>query len=123
MARSVADALSVNAGRDPSDNATLTQPESVPDYRQALDAQALRGVRLGVPRIFLGTDENILGAFNESIEVIRKLGAVVVDPAEFPDAHKLMASTAEDTVLSTDFKVSHSRFLERQVSMLMMGAG
>ena len=126
MARSVADEaiiLSVIAGRDPSDNATLTQPESVPDYRQALDAQALRGARLGVPRIFLGTDENILRAFNESIEVIRKLGAVVVDPAEFPDAHELMASTAEDTVLSTDFKVSHSRFLERQVSVLTMGAG
>jgi amidase len=109
MTRSVADGaiiLSVIAGRDLSDDATLAQPELVPDYRKALDAQALRGVRLGVPRLFLGTDENIIAAFDDAIEVIRKLGAVVIDPAEFPDAQELKASTAESTVLSTDFKVS-----------------
>jgi amidase len=108
MARSVTDAaiiLSVIAGRDPLDNFTLTQPEPVPDYRKALNPYALRGVRLGVPRKFQGTDENIIAAFNASIGIIRKLGAIVVDPAEFPDADELFASTNESIVLSTDFKV------------------
>jgi amidase len=111
MTRCVEDAaiiLSVIAGRDPSDKYTLDQPEDVPDYRKALDPFALRGVRLGVPRLFQGEDQNIIVAFNRSIEVIRKLGAVVVDPAEFPDAQELKDSEAETTVLTTDFKVSVS---------------
>jgi amidase len=110
MARSVTDAamiLSVIAGLDPLDNFTLTQPQPVPDYRDALNSHALRGVRLGVPRKFQGTDENIIAAFNASIEVIRDLGAVVVDPAEFPDTDELFASNNETIVLGTDFKVGN----------------
>ena len=61
MARSVADAatiLSIIAGRDPRDNFTLAQPAEVPDYTLALDADALRGARLGVPRKFFdGVEE------------------------------------------------------------------
>jgi amidase len=114
LARSVTDAaiiLSVIAGRDPLDNFTLAQPIPVPDYRKALNPHALHGVRLGVPRKFQGSDENIIAAFNASLEVIRKLGAVVIDPAEFPDADELITSGwytyNESIVLSTDFKVSH----------------
>jgi amidase len=33
------------------------------------------------------------------------LGATIVDPAEFPDANELLASTNESIVLSADFKV------------------
>jgi amidase len=110
MARSVTDAatiLSVIAGQDPLDNYTLTQPQPVPDYRKALNTSALRGVRFGVPRKFQGTDESIIAAFNASIDVIRKLGAVVVDPADFSDADELFASNNETVVLSADFKVNH----------------
>lgn len=114
LARSVTDAaiiLSVIAGRDPLDNFTLAQPIPVPDYRKALNPHALHGVRLGVPRKFQGSDENIIAAFNASLEVIRKLGAVVIDPAEFPDADELITSGwytyNESIVLSTDFKVNH----------------
>jgi amidase len=89
----------------------------------ALVSDALRGVRLGVPRKFLKTDENIIAAFNESIEVIRKLGASVIDPAEFPDADELMASKNESTVLSTDFKVSWCESLEKRSSILKVGTG
>ena len=76
MARSVTDAaliLSIIAGRDPLDTFTFAQPELVPHYRNALNLHALRGKRLGVPRKFQGTDENIIAAFNASIDVIRKL--------------------------------------------------
>lgn len=111
MARSVTDAaiiLSVIAGRDPLDNYTFAQPFPVPDYRKALNPHALHGVRLGVPRKFQGTDDNIIAAFNASLDIIKKLGAVIVDPADFPDADELLASNNETIVLSTDFKVSYS---------------
>jgi len=101
MTRTVADAaiiLSVIAGPDPSDSATIDQPQPVPDYRKALTPHALRGARLGVPRKLLGEDKNILAAFNENIEIIRKLGAVIIDPAEFPDSDELLASKAEEMV-------------------------
>jgi len=121
MARSVTDAatiLFVIAGQDPLDNFTLIQPQPVPDYRDALNSHALRGVRLGVPRKFQGTDENIIAAFNASIEVIRNLGAVVVDPAEFPDADELFASNNETIVLSTDFKVDNNGQLQKRLLIM-----
>lgn len=80
MTRSVADAtaiLTVIAGRDPLDNFTLAQPETVPDFTQALNASALNGARLGIPRLFQSNDPNIMAAFNASVEIIRGLGATI----------------------------------------------
>lgn len=109
MARSVADAaaiLTAIAGRDPLDNYTLTAPACVPDFSKALRKDALQGVRLGVPRLFLSGDPDIDRAFNSSLITLTKLGATIVDPAEFPDANELLASTNEYIVLSADFKVA-----------------
>ena len=112
MTRSVADAaaiLTVIAGRDPSDNITLTQPETVEDYTKALVHDGLKGVRLGVPRLFGSRDPNIMTAFNESLQVIRELGATIIDPAEFPAGEELLVSDNDTVVLETDFKVSRQR--------------
>lgn len=109
MCRSVTDAvtiLSIIAGPDPLDNVTLTQPLPVPNYIEALNPNALRGVRLGVPRAFQSNDYHVMAAFNASLDIIRGLGTVVVDPAEFPDAQELMASKNETKVVTVDFKVS-----------------
>ena len=109
MARSVADAaaiLTAIAGRDPLDNYTLTAPARVPDFSKALRKDALQGVRLGVPRLFLSDDPNIDHAFNSSLITLTELGATIVDPADFPDANELLASTNEYIVLSADFKVA-----------------
>ena len=109
MARSVTDAaiiLSAIAGRDPRDNFTLAQPPVVPDYTAALNANGLKGKRLGVPRKFLnGVDAVVVAAFNASLKTMRGLGATIVDPADFPDFKELAASNNESIVLSTDFKV------------------
>jgi amidase len=108
MARSVADAatiLTVIAGKDPQDNFTLAQPSTVPDYTKALKANALQGVRLGVARQFAGNNAAVLAAFNASVEVMRGLGATIVDPAIFPDFAEIRASGNESIVLDTDFKV------------------
>ncbi|RPD60648.1 amidase signature enzyme [Lentinus tigrinus ALCF2SS1-7] len=115
MTRSVADAaiiLHAIAGKDPRDNFTLAQPAVVPDYTKALKADALRGVRLGVPRkLFTRTNTAIVSAFNASLDTIRGLGATIVDPADFPDFDELEASNNETIVLDTDFKVQVEEYI------------
>ncbi|GAW08058.1 amidase signature enzyme [Lentinula edodes] len=118
MARSITDAaivLSLIAGKDPNDNFTLAQPPIVPDYTKALNPNALVGARIGVPRkVFLdGSDltgngsESAIGlAFEKALDVIRDLGATVVDPADLPSAEEIARSNNETVVLDTDFKAS-----------------
>ncbi|KAA1474558.1 amidase signature enzyme [Dentipellis sp. KUC8613] len=114
MARSVADAaaiLTIISGRDPLDNFTFAQPPVVPDFSKALKPNGLKGVRLGVPRLFQGSDQNVIAAFNASIEIIKGLGATVVDPAEFPDAEEFLASNNETIVVNTDLKVGIKNYI------------
>lgn len=114
MTRSIADAaiiLSVIAGKDPTDNFTLSQPPHVPDYREALNKNALKGRRIGVPRrVFLNTnitgdDPSVIAAFEKALKVIKSLGATVVENADLPSADEIVASNNETIVLDVDFKV------------------
>jgi len=114
MARSVADAaaiLSIIAGPDERDNATLVQPLPVPDFSKALDAAALKGKRLGVLRALQGSDQNVIAAFNASLEVMRELGATIVDPANLPDTEELRISNNESIVLTADFKTDVNSYI------------
>ena len=115
IVRSVSDAaavLSVIAGKDPNDNFTLAQPSPVPDYTKALNKNALRGKRIGVPRaVFLndsisGNDPFVNIAFEAALETIKSLGATVVDPANLPSAEAIVQSNNETIVLDVDFKVN-----------------
>lgn len=117
MTRSMTDAaivLSVIAGKDPNDNFTLAQPDTVPDYTRALNKHALRGKRIGVPRhVFLnnsisGDDPSVNVEFEKALQVIRSLGATVVDPANIPSAEEIIRSNNETIVLDVDFKVISS---------------
>ncbi|KAI0704181.1 amidase signature enzyme [Cerioporus squamosus] len=121
MARSVTDAaviLSVIAGRDPRDNFTLAQPLTVPDYTKALKKDALRGTRLGVPRKFFdGVNDDVVKAFNASLDTMRGLGATIVDPADFPDFDEFVASNNETIVLNVDFKVDVNKYISELVEV------
>ncbi|KAF8558677.1 amidase signature enzyme [Imleria badia] len=113
MCRSVADAallLRFIAGKDKDDEATKEQPE-VPDYTKALDKNALRGKRLGVPRKLI-RDSPIKGVFDKALDVLRSLGANIVDPAEFPSTEELMTSGDEDLVLTVEFKVGVNKYIK-----------
>ncbi|KAJ7236895.1 amidase signature enzyme [Mycena haematopus] len=121
MARSMTDAaivLTVIAGKDPNDNFTLAQPSTVPDFTQALNKNALKGKRIGVPRrVFLndsitGNDPSINVVFEEALLTIRALGATVVDPADLPSAEDLVASNNETIVLNVDFKIQLNQYFE-----------
>ncbi|KAF9447278.1 amidase signature enzyme [Macrolepiota fuliginosa MF-IS2] len=125
IVRSMTDAaivLSVIAGKDPNDNFTLVQPTKVPDYTKALNKNALKGKRIGVPRhVFLNTsisgdDPSVNVQFEKALDVIRSLGATVVDPADMPSAEEIIRSNNETIVLDTDFKVQLNQWFESLLS-------
>jgi aspartyl-tRNA(Asn)/glutamyl-tRNA(Gln) amidotransferase subunit A len=86
MARSVEDCaimLNALAGYDPNDPASATEP--VQDYTLALN-HPIKGLRVGLPapEYFDGADREMTAALNGAIDVLRDLGAVVVE-VELPD--------------------------------------
>jgi len=71
--------LQAIAGYDPCDPASANRP--VPDYRAALAARELKGVRLGVARSIFERDciasDETRAAFDGAVEVLRGLGAAI----------------------------------------------
>lgn len=115
MARWLEDAaivLTAIAGVDLNDNYTLSQPESVPDYTKALRKDALLGKRIGVPRKtffeegVIPQGESIVEAFEEALDVLRSLGATILDPADIPSSHEMRQSESEEVTADVEFKVS-----------------
>jgi amidase len=108
-ARSVRDAailLGAMTGVDPRDIATAaSSAKAQRDYTRFLDPRGLRGARIGVPRTsFFGysppTDQAIEGA----LEVLRREGAILVDPADIPTIDEINSSPDEMTVLLYELK-------------------
>lgn len=104
MARTVTDAALMlgameGAAPDPHDAATTTcTPPPNRDYTPFLKPDALKGVRIGVPRAFYVTAITVPGekaprggltpaqrtVFEAAIAVLRAQGATIVDPADVP---------------------------------------
>jgi len=81
MARSTRDAacmLQALAGFDPRDPASLRG--AVPDYLGSID-DGIRGVRVGLDESYVrrGTDPEVLAALHRALDVLRELGAEVVE--------------------------------------------
>ena len=112
MARTVRDAallLGVMAEPDNMDPATLSAPTTFPtDYTQFLDADGLRGARIGIVRNF-SFDRSVWSYFEDSLQALRDAGAVVIDPVEIPNLDRL--SGPEFTVLLYEFKDGINRYL------------
>ncbi|MEM7445429.1 MAG: amidase family protein, partial [Pseudomonadota bacterium] len=85
MTRTVSDlavVLTGITGVDPRDPATQEAvAHTADDYCAFLDAGALQGARLGVARDLMGTHEAVDGVIDQAIEVLKQLGAEIVDPA------------------------------------------
>jgi len=114
--RTVADAaalLGALTGVDPDDAATLASDgHAETDYTQFLDANALRGARIGVPRkVYTGYSEKADAVFNAAIEALKAAGAEVIDPAEIPTSQQISASESELTVLLYEFKADLNAYL------------
>ena len=113
MARTVADAallLGALAGTDPRDPATAAgRGKAHADYTRFLDAAALRGARLGVARKFFGFNDRVDKLMNEAIDVMKRHGATIVDPADLPSHGKFDDSEFE--VLLYEFKADLNKYL------------
>jgi amidase len=85
IARTVADVallLSVIAGPDPQDPATMVNEAAVStDFTAFLTEDALRGARIGVARDMMGTHEGVDKVIEDAINALRDLGAEIIDPA------------------------------------------
>jgi amidase len=117
MARTVADAaalLTVLAGYDPQDSATAPLKDRAPvDYSHFLDANSLRGVRIGIMRHYAGFHEKVDAVFESALASLRAQGAVLVDPVEVPNSTKLDAD--EQVVLQFEFKDGLNRYLKTRI--------
>lgn len=88
MTRSVADAaalLSALTGADPRDSTTSASTGKLSaDYTKFLDANGLRGARIGVARKFFGFLPAVDKIMEAALAEMKKQGAVLVDPVEVP---------------------------------------
>ena len=91
MMRTVEDAarvFNVVTGYDPADPYTEAgRNRKEADYTTFLDSNGLRGARIGVLRELVNTDDAdtaVIAVFEQAVQDLQRLGAVVVDPFEFP---------------------------------------
>ena len=113
MARTVADAvilLSALAGYDPRDAATgPMKGRATPDYTKFLDPAGLRGARLGVLRQQFGFNERVDALLAACFDVMKGMGAILIDPVEAPALGKLDGPELE--VLLYEFKAGLNTYL------------
>jgi len=113
MTRTVRDAaivLGAIAGPDPKDPATAANARmNAPSFAAFLQADGLSGARIGVARNYFGFHEAVDAIMAQALEVMKRLGAVLVDPAEIPNIGKV--GEFEETVLLYDLKADLNAYL------------
>src|ERR1700739_4804570 len=86
MCRTVRDAailLGALTGVDPDDSATAASAgKSQTDYAPFCDPNGLSGARIGVARKDFGFHDSVDGIMEEALDVRKKQGATLVDPAD-----------------------------------------
>jgi amidase len=112
ICRTVADAATVLGalvGVDARDPATgESEGRFHTDYRRFLDAGALHGARIGIPReVFYGYSPPANQVAEEAIEALRSAGAEVVDPADIPGAREMAGFTGERELEVLLYELKH----------------
>jgi amidase len=125
-ARTVADAaiiLAAIAGHDERDPATLVAPPIDWNLDRLLDADALRGARIGVARsVYWGGNAKVDEIAEHAVRVLRDAGAEIVDPADIPTAREIAGGwppPKDDprlTVLLYEFKDGLNAYLSTRSS-------
>jgi len=115
MCRTVRDAallLGALTGVDDEDSATLSgRGKAVADYTKFLDPNGARGMRVGVVRKYFGGHEGVDALMEQSLDVLKKLGATVVDPADVETIGK--TGDNELLVLLYELKVDLNAYLAK----------
>src|SRR5215212_4564738 len=114
MARTVADAailLGAMTGVDPQDSSTrLSRKRGLTNYTKFLELDGFIGARIGVARNMAGANSRILKIFEFCVEVLKKLGAEIIDPVDVPNFDKF--GRTELDVLHYEFKADLNKYLK-----------
>jgi amidase len=98
MCRTLRDAaivLGALTGVDPEDAATSASAgKAQTDYAQYCDPNGLKGARIGVARKYFGFNDAVDALMEQSLDVMKKQGAILVDPADIETLGKFDDSEA-----------------------------
>ncbi len=83
-------------------------------FRAALRPNGLRGARIGVARNLAGTDPRIHAVFQTALDVMKELGAILIDPVEGPVVDYLQEAKSE--LILRELKLELDRYLERSTA-------
>jgi amidase len=105
--REAAELLTVIAGSDPADPATREADARKRDYAAGLDANSLKGKRIGVMRFAsgFGTD----AAFETALALLKQKGAILVDIKKFD---RSAINKNELPILLTELKADMAKYLK-----------
>ena len=115
MCRTLRDAailLGALTGVDPEDSATAASAgKAQANYAQYCDPNGLRGARLGVARKYFGFNDAVDALMEQSLDVMRKQGATVIDPADIETLGKF--DDSELLVFMYELKADLNTYLAR----------
>ncbi len=115
MGRTVRDAailLGALAAADADDKATKDGEDHVQsDYTKFLDADGLKGARIGVVRRLFGFSAAVDAVMEDALQAMQRQGATLVDPAIVPTLGRYNAS--EMTVFMYELKADLNAYLDR----------
>jgi amidase len=115
LCRTVRDAaivLGALVGVDPEDSATAASyGKSHRDYTEFLDANGLKGARIGVARKYFGFNDAVDALMEQSIDAMKQQGATLVDPADIETLGKFDES--ELLVFMYELKADLNAYLAR----------
>ena len=115
MCRTLRDAailLVALTGVDPEDSATAASAgKSQTDYAQYCDPNGLKGARIGVARKYFGFNDAVDALMEQSLDVMKKQGATLVDPADIETLGKF--DDTELLVFMYELKADLNAYLAR----------
>jgi amidase len=112
MTRTVRDGailLGALASTNPREHTSNNRLPAPVDYTKYLDTDGLRGMRLGVARKHFGFNDRVDKLMNDLLAEMKKMGAMLVDPADIPTSGKFDDSEFE--VLLYEFKADLNAYL------------
>src|SRR5579871_1335953 len=115
MCRTLRDAailLGALTGLDPDDPATAASAgKSQTDYAKYCDPNGLKGARIGVARKYFGISDAVDALMEQALDVMKKQGAVLIDPADLATFGKF--DDTEATVFMYELKADLNAYLAR----------
>ena len=113
MTRTVKDAallLSALTGIDMDDHVTKqSKGKTHKDYSVFLDANGLKGKRLGVEKSFFSGNPDVVALLRKTVDVLKKQGAIIVEVDLLKSIHA--AGKSEFDVLKYEFKDGLNKYL------------